>query len=167
MVWLSEVQKYGVGFTAGGVFFFLLGILTFFDSALLALGNVRDYSQPSSPNWSFMCVLTSALRSPVVIRHRCCTDHWSAKDRCVLYTINKDSGNNLLCTGDCPHFDEMVVCGIHRWSHRNTATLWRLLRSYYHVPQKYANHRTDTIKPIHRTSKFCHLVLQFWFIDVY
>ncbi|ODV76379.1 Got1p [Cyberlindnera jadinii NRRL Y-1542] len=40
MVWLSEVQKYGVGFTAGGVFFFLLGILTFFDSALLALGNL-------------------------------------------------------------------------------------------------------------------------------
>lgn len=40
MVWLSELQKYGVGFTAGGVVFFLLGVVTFFDAALLALGNV-------------------------------------------------------------------------------------------------------------------------------
>lgn len=40
MVWLSEVQKYGVGFTAGGVLFFLLGIVALFDSALLALGNL-------------------------------------------------------------------------------------------------------------------------------
>jgi hypothetical protein len=40
MVWLSELQKYGVGFTAGGVIFFLLGVLTLFDSALLALGNL-------------------------------------------------------------------------------------------------------------------------------
>ncbi|ODQ58728.1 hypothetical protein WICANDRAFT_79274 [Wickerhamomyces anomalus NRRL Y-366-8] len=40
MVWLTEQQKFGVGFTAGGLVFFLLGIATFFDSALLALGNL-------------------------------------------------------------------------------------------------------------------------------
>ncbi|VVT51344.1 uncharacterized protein SAPINGB_P003065 [Magnusiomyces paraingens] len=32
-MWLSDVQKYGVGFTAAG-------IITFFDSALLAFGNL-------------------------------------------------------------------------------------------------------------------------------
>ncbi|CUM62788.1 uncharacterized protein PRCAT00000346001 [Priceomyces carsonii] len=40
MIWLSERQKFGVGFTAGGFFFFIFGIITFFDSGLLALGNI-------------------------------------------------------------------------------------------------------------------------------
>ncbi|CCF60030.1 hypothetical protein KAFR_0I02510 [Kazachstania africana CBS 2517] len=39
-MWLSETQKFGVAFTFGGVLFFLFGILTFFDRALLALGNI-------------------------------------------------------------------------------------------------------------------------------
>ncbi|AQZ13509.1 GOT1 (YMR292W) [Zygosaccharomyces parabailii] len=39
-MWLSEVQKFGVAFTFGGFLFFLFGVLTFFDRALLALGNV-------------------------------------------------------------------------------------------------------------------------------
>ncbi|KAG4404262.1 Protein transport protein GOT1 [Candida tropicalis] len=40
MIWLSERQKFGVGFTAGGIFFFFFGIMTFFDSGFLALGNI-------------------------------------------------------------------------------------------------------------------------------
>ncbi|EGW31112.1 uncharacterized protein SPAPADRAFT_142784 [Spathaspora passalidarum NRRL Y-27907] len=40
MIWLSERQKFGVGFTAGGIFFFFFGIITFFDSGFLALGNI-------------------------------------------------------------------------------------------------------------------------------
>ncbi|CAI5759722.1 unnamed protein product [Candida verbasci] len=40
MIWLSERQKFGVGFTAGGIFFFIFGIFTFFDSGFLALGNI-------------------------------------------------------------------------------------------------------------------------------
>ncbi|ODV78735.1 Golgi transport [Suhomyces tanzawaensis NRRL Y-17324] len=40
MIWLSERQKFGVGFTAGGLAFFVLGIMTFFDSGFLALGNI-------------------------------------------------------------------------------------------------------------------------------
>ncbi|KAI3404754.1 GOT1 [Candida oxycetoniae] len=40
MIWLSERQKFGVGFTAGGIFFFLFGIITFFDPGFLALGNL-------------------------------------------------------------------------------------------------------------------------------
>lgn len=39
-MWLSELQKYGTAFTAAGAFFFLLGVLTFFDAAFLAMGNV-------------------------------------------------------------------------------------------------------------------------------
>ncbi|KAK9480123.1 Got1/Sft2-like family-domain-containing protein [Lipomyces japonicus] len=39
-MWLSEQQKIGVGLVAAGFFFFLLGVLTFFDSALLAFGNI-------------------------------------------------------------------------------------------------------------------------------
>ncbi|KAI5958524.1 GOT1 [Candida pseudojiufengensis] len=40
MIWLSERQKFGVGFTTGGIFFFMFGIMTFFDSGFLALGNL-------------------------------------------------------------------------------------------------------------------------------
>lgn len=36
---LTEIE-FGVGFTAGGIFFFLFGIMAFFDSAFLALGNI-------------------------------------------------------------------------------------------------------------------------------
>ncbi|CDR39293.1 CYFA0S03e01838g1_1 [Cyberlindnera fabianii] len=39
-MWLSELQKYGTAFTAAGAFFFLLGVLTFFDAAFLAMGNL-------------------------------------------------------------------------------------------------------------------------------
>ncbi|SCU98640.1 LAMI_0F15654g1_1 [Lachancea mirantina] len=39
-MWLSESQKFGVAFTFGGCLFFLFGVLTFFDRALLALGNI-------------------------------------------------------------------------------------------------------------------------------
>ncbi|ODV67948.1 hypothetical protein HYPBUDRAFT_106776 [Hyphopichia burtonii NRRL Y-1933] len=40
MIWLNQRQKFGVGFTACGFICFVLGILTFFDHALLALGNI-------------------------------------------------------------------------------------------------------------------------------
>lgn len=39
-MWLSETQKFGVAFTFGGCFFFMLGIFTLFDRSLLALGNI-------------------------------------------------------------------------------------------------------------------------------
>ena len=37
---LSDRQKIGVGLTSFGALFFFLGMLFFFDSALLAMGNV-------------------------------------------------------------------------------------------------------------------------------
>lgn len=39
-MWLSESQKFGVAFTFGGFLFFVFGVFTFFDRALLALGNI-------------------------------------------------------------------------------------------------------------------------------
>ncbi|KAK9470507.1 Got1/Sft2-like family-domain-containing protein [Dipodascopsis tothii] len=39
-MWLSDVQKAGVGLTAAGCFFLALGVLTFFDASLLAFGNI-------------------------------------------------------------------------------------------------------------------------------
>ncbi|AET39782.1 Got1p Ecym_4770 [Eremothecium cymbalariae DBVPG len=39
-MWLSEYQKFGVAFTFGGCLFFLFGVFTFFDRALLTLGNI-------------------------------------------------------------------------------------------------------------------------------
>ncbi|CCK70412.1 Got1p KNAG_0E01480 [Huiozyma naganishii CBS 8797] len=39
-MWLSESQRFGVAFTFGGFLFFMFGIITFFDRALLALGNI-------------------------------------------------------------------------------------------------------------------------------
>ncbi|QEU58648.1 Got1 [Kluyveromyces lactis] len=38
--WLSESQQFGAVFTFGGCLFFLFGIFTFFDRALLAVGNI-------------------------------------------------------------------------------------------------------------------------------
>ncbi|KAI9015244.1 vesicle transport protein [Phycomyces nitens] len=39
-MWLSDSQKIGVGLTAFGLFFMLLGVMMFFDGGLLAIGNV-------------------------------------------------------------------------------------------------------------------------------
>ncbi|KZT26821.1 Got1-domain-containing protein [Neolentinus lepideus HHB14362 ss-1] len=40
MMWLTDLQKIGVAATSFGVVFMLLGVLMFFDGALLALGNI-------------------------------------------------------------------------------------------------------------------------------
>ncbi|KAK9374410.1 Got1/Sft2-like family-domain-containing protein [Lipomyces chichibuensis] len=39
-MWLTDIQKIGVGLTAAGCFFLLLGVITLFDTALLAFGNI-------------------------------------------------------------------------------------------------------------------------------
>ncbi|CED82319.1 got1-domain-containing protein [Phaffia rhodozyma] len=39
-MWLTDMQKIGVGLTSFGMLFMLLGIIMFFDGALLALGNI-------------------------------------------------------------------------------------------------------------------------------
>lgn len=40
MVWLTDQQKIGVGLVSLGSLFLILGIILFFDAALLALGNI-------------------------------------------------------------------------------------------------------------------------------
>ncbi|KAF9174255.1 Golgi Transport [Mortierella sp. AD010] len=40
MMWLSDTQKIGVGLTAFGLFFMLMGVMMFFDGGLLAIGNI-------------------------------------------------------------------------------------------------------------------------------
>ncbi|KAH9991764.1 putative GOT1-membrane protein required for ER to Golgi transport [Russula vinacea] len=39
-MWLTDMQKIGVGLTTFGALFMMLGIMLFFDGALLALGNI-------------------------------------------------------------------------------------------------------------------------------
>ncbi|KAF8577997.1 Got1-domain-containing protein [Ramaria rubella] len=39
-MWLSDAQKIGVALTSFGVLFMMLGVMLFFDGALLALGNI-------------------------------------------------------------------------------------------------------------------------------
>ncbi|KAF9578980.1 Golgi Transport [Lunasporangiospora selenospora] len=39
-MWLSDTQKIGVGLTAFGLFFMLMGVILFFDGGLLAIGNI-------------------------------------------------------------------------------------------------------------------------------
>ncbi|KAL7410739.1 Got1-domain-containing protein [Mrakia frigida] len=39
-MWLTDLQKIGVGLTSFGVLFMMLGVVMFFDGALLALGNI-------------------------------------------------------------------------------------------------------------------------------
>jgi hypothetical protein len=46
---LEQRTEIGVGLTSFGVFFMMLGVMLFFDGALLALGNVRTPFFPLSP----------------------------------------------------------------------------------------------------------------------
>ncbi|PWN50277.1 putative GOT1-membrane protein required for ER to Golgi transport [Violaceomyces palustris] len=39
-MWLTDQQKIGVGLVSFGAFFILIGVILFFDAALLALGNI-------------------------------------------------------------------------------------------------------------------------------
>ncbi|GAB7339170.1 hypothetical protein MBLNU457_5834t1 [Dothideomycetes sp. NU457] len=39
-MWLSDSQKIGVAFCSGGGFFFIGGVILFFDRAMLAMGNI-------------------------------------------------------------------------------------------------------------------------------
>jgi hypothetical protein len=39
-MWLTDMQKIGVGLTSFGALFMMLGVMLFFDGALLALGNI-------------------------------------------------------------------------------------------------------------------------------
>ncbi|KAI8330195.1 vesicle transport protein [Chlamydoabsidia padenii] len=39
-MWLSDGQKIGVGLTAFGLFFMLMGVMMLFDAGLLAIGNI-------------------------------------------------------------------------------------------------------------------------------
>ncbi|KAH9971115.1 hypothetical protein BGW80DRAFT_1324003 [Lactifluus volemus] len=43
-MWLTDMQKIGVGLTSFGALFMLLGVMLFFDGAILALGNMRNSS---------------------------------------------------------------------------------------------------------------------------
>eukprot|EP01047_Picozoa_sp_COSAG01_P069849 COSAG01_NODE_10443_length_2164_cov_1.986441_4_plen_81_part_00 len=47
MAWTSDSRKIGFGLTAFGMLFTMLGVLFFFDQALLAMGNVRDIPRHS------------------------------------------------------------------------------------------------------------------------
>ncbi|GMM46616.1 Got1 protein [Pichia kluyveri] len=40
MLWLTQTQKMGVFFSSAGAFLFILGIMSFFDSALLSMANI-------------------------------------------------------------------------------------------------------------------------------
>ncbi|RPA77861.1 Got1 family protein [Ascobolus immersus RN42] len=39
-MWLSDQQKIGAAFCSGGGFFFIFGIMMFFDRSMLAMGNI-------------------------------------------------------------------------------------------------------------------------------
>ena len=45
-----ECTEIGVGLTSFGALFMMLGIMLFFDGALLALGNVRTFLSPPLPS---------------------------------------------------------------------------------------------------------------------
>ena len=45
---MDDARKIGIGLTAGGVLFSVIGIMLFFDKGLLAMGNVRSSSRLSA-----------------------------------------------------------------------------------------------------------------------
>lgn len=40
MIWLTQAQKIGVFFTASGVLFFVMGVLSLFSARMLSMGNI-------------------------------------------------------------------------------------------------------------------------------
>ncbi|KAG2150441.1 hypothetical protein DEU56DRAFT_780006 [Suillus clintonianus] len=60
-MWLSDAQKIGVALTTFGTLFMFLGVMMFFDAALLALGNVCSLTRSGLGHSHF---ITDAAEGP-------------------------------------------------------------------------------------------------------
>ena len=61
-MWLTDAQKIGVGLTSFGGLFMLLGVVLFFDGALLALGNILFLAGKVSSSLERLVLLSPSTR---------------------------------------------------------------------------------------------------------
>lgn len=101
------ISEIGVALTTFGGLFMLLGVMLFFDGALLALGNVRPNSSQLTTQTSKPLILFSKFTDPLHFGFD--ADHWSPKDILLFCQETEDSWDGVFPGRNPPRFYEMAV----------------------------------------------------------
>lgn len=89
--------------------------MTFFDSALLALGNVSQFQQNRLTKDAF--------------RHWTGSNNWGPENANILFKATKDKRDNLLWNGHHSHTDKVFIHRVHSGEYWDSGAIWVSFRA--------------------------------------
>lgn len=124
----------------------MIGVFTFFDSALLGLGNVC--------NFDTMYTQWRVLTIPDFIYTGDHLDNWASKDSGVLHKTSKIERKFMFRAGCLTHLDEKIVCGVYCRKYRHSCLVRWLLCSNRSVLEINSLYWAIVISSIHCSSEY-------------